>query len=222
MAVGLKRVVPPASEPVSLTALKSHLNIEATFTDDDDLLAGMISSAREDAEDFTGRSLVLQQWIYALDYFPIYRLNDFAPFDAQSGNSLTGYRWNHSQIISIPQPPLLSVDQLVFVDVTGAQNTWTAPQYQVDNVSEPGRLAPLVGTVWPVTAPGVLNAVQIHFTSGYATVPYRFMQAIKLRAAAYYANREEFIAGVTMQAPEWFERMLTLDRKNIFGLVNAG
>ena len=222
MAVGLKRVGPPASEPVSLAAMKSHLSIGATFTDDDDLLSGMISSAREDAEDFTGRSLVSQQWIYALDYFPVYRINDFSPLDAQSGNSQTGFRWNHSQIISLPQPPLLSVDQLVFIDSTGTPNTLTAPAYQVDNVSEPGRLAPLAGAVWPVTAPGVLNAVQIHFTSGFATVPYRFMQAIKLRAAAYYANREEFIAGVTMPAPEWFERMLTLDRKNIFGLVNAG
>ena len=223
---GLRRTGAPASEPVSLAAMKSHLNVEASFTDDDELIAGMISAAREDAEDYTGRSLVSQQWVFALDSFPVYRVGDTAPvranFDTVTGHSFGGILWNHSQVIKIPQPPLQAVNAVLYTDLsTNVQLTLAATAYQVDAISEPGRLAPAFGTTWPLVAP-VLNAVQIEFTSGYAEVPFRFQQAIKLRAAAYYENREEFLAGVATPIADWFERLLSVDRRNIFGLTYAG
>ena len=293
MAFPLKRLAEPTREPVLLTDMKQHLNIDAGFTDDDLLIGSLISAARQDAENFLGQALVPQPWIFALDYFPTERLADSAPsradFDAAGHYAYNGWRAGATQIIALPQPPLLSVDSVQYIDPNGAIQTLPSSAYQVDALSEPGRIAPAVGSTWPSTAQA-LNAVQIRFTSGrvstislepvlvpaspgpytaalrqaayfyqltaltdqngvtvptsdyalspsgvftflasragqtlYATyqamaIPPSVVMAIKLRAAAYYANREEFLQGVSTPAPDWFGRMLTTaGRSNIFG-----
>ena len=293
MAFSLKQLSLPAAEPIALADMKAHLSVDPGFTDDDLLIAGMISAARQDAENYLGQALVLSQWLFALDCFPAYRIMDAAPsrsdFDALGNYNFDGWRWLSSQTIALPRSPLVSVDSLQYVDLsTGVLTTLNPSLYQVDTISEPGRVLPSVGGYWPATA-AAANAVQIKFTAGRLrsvldtfTVPaapyavtlsqganfysllsivdsgtgqpvsaglysiaagvvtfnpslaghsiqidYNFvsispttLMAIKLRAAAYYANREEFVAGQNTVLPDWFERMLTgVGRSNIFGYV---
>ncbi len=46
------------AEPVSLAALKLHLRLDASETDEDDLLTGMLLAARRALEKHTGRIIV--------------------------------------------------------------------------------------------------------------------------------------------------------------------
>lgn len=61
------------TEPLTLAEVKAYLLIpDRSPADDaeDDLLEGMITAAREEAETQQGRDLVEKQWDLSLDYFP--------------------------------------------------------------------------------------------------------------------------------------------------------
>ena len=225
MPFSLKRLTDQISEPVSLADMKAHLTIDGGFTADDDLLTAMISSARQEAEDYLGRSLAQQQWLFAIDGFPCFRLLDSAPsrsdYDALGNYTFAGLRSaNQSQTITLPRPPLVSVDSVQYVDlVTTTLTTLDPSAYQVDEISQPARILPAIGSTWPQAAP-VANAVQITFSAGLATIPPNTAMAIKLRVAAYYTNREEFLTGAPQQGEGLFERLLgSQGRTHIFGYV---
>jgi len=59
---------PPAAEPVTLADAKAHLKVDST--DDDALIASLITAARARAEWHTGRALVTQSWTLWLDAWP--------------------------------------------------------------------------------------------------------------------------------------------------------
>jgi hypothetical protein len=169
MPYALKRVCAPTSEPVSLTQIKNQLNVDDDS--DDDLLSAFISAAREHAERYTGRSFMPQQWLHCRDYFPAFRIGDGAPsrsdFDAIGNYNFNAWRNNGSQTIVLARPPLISVDSVQYLDLaSGSLLTLDPSQYQVDLVSEPGRILPSTGGYWPETVPA-LNSVQILFTTGY-------------------------------------------------------
>lgn len=222
MGYALKSLSTTVTEPVALVDMKAHLNIDPSFTDDDDLISSLISAARQDAEDYLGHSLVAQQWLLALDSFPRYNAIYGAPsrsdYDALGNFTARGIPTD-PQTIRLPRPPLSSVNLVQYVDLTNTLQTLDPSLYQVDTISEPGRLLPAYGSDWPATAP-VANAVQITFTGGTGSIPPNTALAIKLRAANYYANREEFAAGTVPPNDSVFERMLgSQGRTNIFGYV---
>lgn len=236
-AFALQRIGATGAEPVSLADMKAHLSVDASNTADDTLISAMISAARSDAEDLTGKAYATQQWLLAIDWFPTYRVNESAPsrsdFDALGNYNFSSWRWNHSQTIMLPRSPLLSVDSIQYVDLSGTLQTLDPSTYQADLISEPGRVLPAMGAYWPMVSP-VANVVQIKFTAGYVSnqtgqgqtvtqnvrpIPPKVIMAIKIRAAAYYANREEFLAGIATAAPDWFERILSSEQTDIFGYV---
>ena len=51
------------------------------------------------------------------------------------------------------RPPLQSVTTVTYVDPSGTTQTLASNRYVVDVNNEPGRMAPSVGSVWPVTGP---------------------------------------------------------------------
>lgn len=61
----LKQITPPQTEPVTLSEAKAHLRIDGS--EEDELLSALITTAREMAEDYTRRSLVLQEWELGID-----------------------------------------------------------------------------------------------------------------------------------------------------------
>ncbi|KKM71081.1 hypothetical protein LCGC14_1434200 [marine sediment metagenome] len=168
--MALKLVTGPVVEPVSLGNMKEHLRI-VDFIIDDDYISLLIKAARESAETFQSRSFITQTWDLFLDEFP-----------------------ERDPIIRVPKPPLQSVTTVKYTDASGVvQELVAVTDYQVDTKSEPGRISPAFGMVWPVTR-AVLNAVEIRFLSGgiaAADVLEKIKMAIKQIVAHWYEHREE-------------------------------
>lgn len=195
-----KRIAEPAVEPLSLAEAATHLRLDSDFTDDNDLVAGLIQSAREDAENITRRALCEQQWLMTLDKFPgpgmnVASSNWYGPQWGISPGPLTTLQLDgvSGYEIFLTHPPLQTVDSIKYVDTSGVLQTMSASDYLVDDVSEPARIVPAYGKTWPETR-NQIGAVQVRFTCGYASaeqVPAGIKAWMKLRIASLYENREE-------------------------------
>lgn len=167
--MGLVQTVAPTVEPVSVTTLKSELRL--LDNSEDGLLERRITAAREALEIATGRAFISQTWRYSFDSFP------------PGGGALP-----------LPRPRLISVSSVKYYDSDGTLQTWSSSNYQTDTDSEPGRLAPVPGVVWPTAQDDRLAAVQVTYTAGYGTaasdVPSAIQQAVLLLACHLYENRE--------------------------------
>lgn len=165
-----------STEPVSTDEVKSQARIVSSS--EDTLIAEYATSARLWAEEYLGRALTAQQYYLYLDNFPYYCWNRFRP---------------HGEII-VPKPPLVSVDEITYLDTDGVSQTVDAANYIVDSADEPGRIVPAYQQYWPGTRCQT-NAVRVTFTCGYgaespATVPEPIKTAIKGVAAWLFQNRE--------------------------------
>lgn len=173
---GLTTYTAPATEPVTLTELQTHLRV--TVNEESELITSLGKAARETVERLTGRSLITQTLRLTLDEFP---------------------DWE----IRLPRPPLVSVTSITYVDAAGTTQTLSASLYRVDTYSEPGRIEPAYGEVWP-SAREVAGAVNVLYVAGYgaaAAVPYNLKLAIKLLVGHWFANREQVVVGMALTAP---------------------
>ena len=188
MAAGpLVQTTAPIGEPVSLEDAKSHLRID--HTDEDDQIEAWIVAARERAQDVTHRQFMTATWEESYDAFP--------------------------GIFYVPLPPLQSVTSIIYTDTDGNSQTLASSKYTVDTASEPGRVSPAFGEVWPQTR-DVMNAVVLKFKAGYgaaSSVPEKFRQAIKMSVTHWYLNRESVIVGASVaELPEAVAALLGSDR----------
>lgn len=185
--MGLKLVTAPSVEPVTLAEAKAH--VRATDTAEDALISALIVAARSFAEDFTGRAFVTQTWDWALDEFPLY-------------------------LAELPKAPLQSVTSVSYIDTNGATQTLGASLYKVDALTDPGRMAPAYGEVWPSTR-SEPNAVTVRFVAGYglaAAVPQPIKQAMLLLVGQQYEHREVTEEGSWSRLPYAVDALLGLYR----------
>ena len=160
-----RMTVGPTVEPVSLAEARLHLRLSQGSHDEDALLERCIQAAREEVEERTWRALLTQTWVLHLCGFP------------PNGES-----------IRLPKPPLQSVSSIAYTSASGDAQTLDAAAYVVDDVSEPGRVRPSYGTLWPAARdePG---SVVVTFVAGWtepALVPARARQAILVKVADLY------------------------------------
>lgn len=165
--MALKIYIEPECEPLSLAEIKTFLRIGSN-EDEDNFLGTLATIARKEAEKITRRQLITATWNYYLDKFP--------------------------EIIYLPVPPIQSVTHVKYLDSAGDEQTLLADtDYLVDIYSEPGRIMPCFGMVWPSIYPEV-NAVRIRFVSGYgdadSDVPEPIRQWMLMAIGAMYENRE--------------------------------
>jgi uncharacterized phiE125 gp8 family phage protein len=164
--VAYKLISAPAIEPLTLTEVKLHLRVD--YTDDDTLITALITTARQFAEMITQRQLISAQWQLRLDYF--------------------------SGMIKLDRCPLISLDSIKYLDMSGTLQTMPVTDYVVDDSSEPVRITPVFGRIWPIPVPQV-GAVQVNFTSGYGaseiSVPEGIKSWMKIRIASLYEHRAE-------------------------------
>lgn len=132
----------PTAHPISLAEAKRHLRITDTNSDTD--VAAMLAAAVSAVETITRRALCTRQLALRLDGFP-------------DGD------------IILPFAPLRSVSSIAYVDENGDSQTWSSSSYQVDAKSEPGRIRPVVGEVYPATRASTMNTVTVTFRCGIAT-----------------------------------------------------
>lgn len=170
--MALRLASPPAEEPVSLDEAKLHLRID--HSEEDALIAGLIGAARRHIEETVlSRALITQTWELYLDRFPA------------------------KAIIKLPRPPLQSVESIKYTLEDGSEATFSASNYIVDNVSEPGRIVLKRDASWPADTLIPVNGVKVTFAAGYgddpADVPDPIKQAMLLLIGDLYENREESI-----------------------------
>jgi uncharacterized phiE125 gp8 family phage protein len=174
--------------PVTLSEAKLHLKVDDT--DDDDLIEQLLSAATTFCEKFQNRTYLNRTRYLYLDAFP-------------------------DEMILVPNPPLVSVTSIVYVDTDGTDQTWASSNYEVDNTSEPGRITPAYNVSWP-SARSVTNAVTVEYIAGYgagtADTPDDVKNAIKLLVAHWYDHREAVSDVQMIEAPLGVKSLLWSSR----------
>jgi hypothetical protein len=164
--MALLTIVQPVQEPVSLAQFKSYARIGTTA--DDELCTELITAARAWCENFMERSILFQTKRLLLDFFPGYV--DFkmtgqkvsSPFVSGANAVLVGIRY----AIVLPFPQVREIVDFVYQDQNGNNQTMVeAVSYNADLDSQPARLTPPFGNMWPV-ARVVPNAVQVDYVTG--------------------------------------------------------
>jgi len=187
--MGVKVVVNPLLEPVSVTEIKEHLNISTNL--DDSLLSAYITVAREYCENYQNRALITQTIEYTLDRYP-------------------------KSVEDIPRPPLQSVSSIKYYDENQTENTFASEKYMVDNSSFVGRIALLKNFTYPTTTLRTVNGVVIRYVAGYGNnasdVPATVKQAIKLIVGHLYEHRENTVERALEEIPMGVKSLLDLNR----------
>ena len=114
---GFQIYTQPAVEPILLAQAKNFLKID--YTDDDVLIAGLITAAREHVEAFTARSLVNKTYVQTLDSFPYFTDSVMSQMAyPPSYYSLPRYSttlWNYSQMIKLFASPLVNIVNIAYL-----------------------------------------------------------------------------------------------------------
>ena len=202
----LSIVAPPASPVVPLDDMKGHLRVELDFTEDDALILGYTAAAVGLAEKRTKGAFINRSYRWTIDGFPgslssalRYAYGSFAAERIEA----SAYPWAQSNVLSLPRPPLVSVESITYLDLLGEEQTLDPARYRV-LPGTPGRIALARNAAWPMAldAPG---SVAIEYTAGYgnepADVPAAVVAAIKLLVGSWYRNREAVTPGAMVELP---------------------
>jgi len=200
--MALHLVTPPTQEPVLLSEAKAHLRV--MLDEDDRLIQGYISAARDYLEGILARQLLPAVWTLALDAFPC-----------------ASWSWRQEGI-ALPRPPLVSLTPttayatlgIIYVDSAGVTQTLAPTVYRVDTLSEPGRVFLAPSQSWP-SLYDVANAVQITYLAGYASprlVPASIKQAILLLVGEMYEYREATVEKSALRRHEALESLIWRNR----------
>lgn len=221
MPLSLAIVTPPTTEPLTLQEARDHLRVDST--ESDALIGGYLSAARAKAESYQRRQLMPATLRLSLDHFPMASTtwSNTAGWAASGGWDAGGGSWGgpldygmewwggiRGRAIVLPRPPVASITSVQYIDDGGVLQTLDASMYQVDTDSEPARLLPAWGQIWPVTRYPQLSAVKITYVAGYASadaVPATTKQGIRLLLGHFYENREAVLAAGARGAAQAIE-----------------
>jgi len=193
MPLNYQLITPPASEPVTLAQAKLHMRLD--FDDENALVQGLITAAREYCEQVIQRAIYNRTYVLSLDQFNYGDWRSTIPMDRR--NPLRFSALWQSMALRLPMPRLVSVSSITYLDTTGTQQTLDPSSYVVDASSEPARIVPAVNLTWPTTDYYIPGSVKVTYISGsYGdgvetdTCPASIRQAILLLIGAWYQNRE--------------------------------
>jgi uncharacterized phiE125 gp8 family phage protein len=191
--MALSLVAGPTVEPITLPECKLFMRVDVNA--DDALIESLIVACRQaiDGRDgWLGRALCTQTWDLVLDGF---RFRSLAGFHAG---------------VRLPLAPVSSVTSIKYLDLSGVLQTLDPSLYVTDFVTEPARITPVFGAVWPSTYYQV-NALTIRFVAGYgaaADVPEGIKLGLKAMVAHFYENREPVAPGLMAVIPLHVEHLL--------------
>ena len=180
--MNLTQITPPTTEPVSLQQAKDHLRLD--HDSEDELVARLVSAARQLVESDTRRALVTQTWDYAVDY-------DWPSEDDK--------RLGAVNRIVLPKPPVQSVTSVKYIDTAGVEQTLASNQYLLRN----GVIEPAYGVTWP-SVREQMAAVTVRYVCGYgaaSAVPEQIKHAIRLLVGHWFSHREAVVSGTMNELP---------------------
>lgn len=173
------RIITPVSvEPVTLAEAKLHLRVD--IADDDALISGFISAAREWAENLTAQSWAEQTLEMAVDGF--------------------------SHQLCLLQGPVSEIVSVVYEDIDGNDQIASAALYRLGMDQYGNNVLTLkAGMSWPA-ASGMPGSVRVRYKAGpvpvnsppeYVGFPESVKSAIKLQLGDLYEHRESSFVGVS-------------------------
>lgn len=125
-------------KPITLASAKEHAVIIGN--DADAKMGKFIFDAQDYVENYCRRALVAQHRRLTMDYFP----------------------WQ----INLQRSPLRSVTSIKYLDTAGVLTTLDPSTYRVDKSSEPPRIVPASGFVWPATM-HTISSVVVDYIAGH-------------------------------------------------------
>jgi len=179
----LLRTVEPASEPVTLAVVKTHLRL--SHDSEDELIDGLIRAAREDVERTTGVAMIDQNWRLVRDHWP---------------------RGDRLALVRHPVREILSV---TLFDKEGEADVMDPADYQLDDVSRPARLH-FKRRPQSLRA---MNGVEIDFKAGFGgvgtDVPDLLRRAVLMLVAHWYEFRASIGPGQQPASyPAGYDRLI--------------
>jgi uncharacterized phiE125 gp8 family phage protein len=166
--MSLDTITPPVALLTSGdAALRQHLRLFPDETDQDALINDFCLAAVSVAEGFTRRRFLTQTVRLTQDSFGCGGL-------------------------VLPIDPVISVDQVSYVDGAGVEQTMSAADYRLVRSRVPAELHPAYGESWPTPRPD-RDAVSVDLVVGYGTasdVPRDIVQAVRLLVLHWYDNRD--------------------------------
>ena len=205
----LIRATEPANNPVTLAEAKAHLRID--YSDDDDLIGTMITSATRWAEDYCDRTFCNTRWTMRLDSF-YGEVGSPVQFGLKAdGNNIEGRQGTVPNLdVELPRPPMVQTGTATAVTITytpsaGASTaTLDATEYRVDRQSTPGVCRPLYGKTWPTHLVDQ-NSTTVTWWAGYSadgtSVPAPVKSAILMLVAHLWRNREMTTESALSEVP---------------------
>lgn len=168
----------PTNYPISLAEAKTHLKVD--HTDEDAYIVALVKAVTSKIENYLDRPLLNTQFQWVLDAFPC------------------------DSVLYIPKPKLVSIDSITYLASSDGNSTsWGSTYYNVDTISQPGRLEPAYDETWPTNVRTQNNAVTIKFTAGYGTtttdIPEDILLGMKMLLTHVYENRQDVIVGTSYQ-----------------------
>jgi uncharacterized phiE125 gp8 family phage protein len=164
-----KVITAPTYEPISAADVAEYIRVD-DLAQDELLLEGMITAARQYLEQYLSRPIATQTLEEAL----------------------TG--WANPIVLD---SSLQSVTSIKYLDLNGVEQTLASNQYLVDTYSEPAQITPAYNVEFPELY-AVPNNVKVRYVAGYTSggspdlnpmpKPLRF--AMMLIIGDLYANRE--------------------------------
>jgi hypothetical protein len=212
--LNLTLITPPADEPITVDEAKASLRVTSDV--DDGHISLLITAARELVETITRRQLITATWLMMLDsfktpvagmYYDAFRVP--MPPQAIGATPFGSISYPYS-VVYLPRPPVQSVTSVQYLDTDGDLQTFASNQYVTDVASEPARIMPPPGVVWPTTM-AEINSVMVTYVAGYGTrtaVPARFKLAIMHLVGHWYLHRENVTDLSLSAVPDSTHRLL--------------
>ena len=192
-------ITEPLSELITLEEARLHLKLDAEGSPashpDDDLVAVLITAAREHAENFLNARVA--EWTLEL------RLSGFAAE------------------IEIPDR-VVSIDAVTYIDQGGVTQTVDPTDYELAGAPAAPILRPVYDGEWPTDIRAQDDAVRIRYTSGYSagspnTLPAAIRAAMLLTIGHLYANRQAVAEKQSQELPLGVTSLLMPYRRQMGG-----
>ena len=137
--MALQQITPAAAEPIHLADALAQIR-QYAGADDARVLAS-ITAARSMAENKTWRQMLGARYRQTFDGF--------------------------CAELRLDRAPVQAIESITYTDMAGVVQPVSAAAYIADTTSDPCRIRPAFGAVWPPELPQI-NAVTVTFIAGYA------------------------------------------------------
>lgn len=174
--VSVNVLLQPADEPLTIAEAKAACRVDADFTQDDDYIFGLISTARTFVEKSFSRAMVSRTLLFSWDRFPRYSQQAGLQYSSEGlidaripVTESTAKYWPDRATFRIPVNPLQAVTSFKYTDSSNTLQTLDTSLYRVDYTSDPARIAPAYAQIWPLIIQQT-EAVTCQAVVGYGPV----------------------------------------------------